>query len=206
MFSAFISGFFIGLSLIVAIGPQNAYLIRQGLLKQNVFAAALFCSMSDIILIIIGITGVTFFSKKFFSDYYDLLILIASIWLSLYGLMKLKNAIFGNYAHFNFTNSNAKLKSTLIPLAIITFGNPHVYLDTVVLIGSFSQKFPLHKAAYGLGASLASLIFFFSLAYAASLFSQLMQSKFAWRFLDGTIALIMFALSYKIASGSSLIL
>ena len=130
----------------------------------------------------------------------DWLFAVAAIWLACYGLLRLKEAIKGNSALVVESASSNGLTSTLSFLAVLTFANPHVYLDTVVLIGSVSQQFPGNiKVAYALGASLASFVFFFSLAYGAKLLSPIMQKPVAWRLLDSLIAFVMFALAIKIA-------
>ncbi len=112
--------------------------------------------------------------------------------------MRLRDAVKGKSALVIESASTNGLISTLSTLMILTFANPHVYLDTVVLIGSVSQQFPGNiKVAYVLGASLASFVFFFSLAYGAKLLSPIMQKPIAWQFLDGFIALVMFSLAIK---------
>ena len=128
----------------------------------------------------------------------DWLFSISAIWLTVYGLIRLRDAVKGKSALVIERASTNGLISTLSTLMILTFANPHVYLDTVVLIGSVSQQFPGNiKVAYVLGASLASFVFFFSLAYGANLLSPIMQKPTAWRILDGFIAFIMFSLAIK---------
>ena len=130
----------------------------------------------------------------------DWLFAVAAIWLACYGLLRLKDAIKGNSALVVGSASSNRLTSTLSFLAVLTFANPHVYLDTVVLIGSISQQFPGNiKVAYVLGASLASFIFFFGLAYGAKFLSPIMQKTEAWRVLDSFIAVVMFSLAIKMA-------
>ena len=128
----------------------------------------------------------------------DWLFAVAAIWLACYGLLRLKDAINGNSALVIENASSNGLTSTLSFLAILTFANPHVYLDTVVLIGSISQQFPDNtKITYIIGASLASFVFFFSLAYGAKFLSPVMQRPMAWRVLDSLIAFVMFSLAIK---------
>jgi len=198
MLSAFLTGFFLGFSLILAIGAQNSFVLRQGLIGRHVFTVALFCSLSDAILISVGVAGISIFLNNFIDLFSDWLFGISAIWLTVYGLMRLKDAVKGKSALVIESASTNGLISTLSFLVVLTFANPHVYLDTVVLIGSVSQQFTGNiKVAYALGASLASFVFFFSLAYGAKLLSPIMQKPIAWRVLDGFIAFVMFSLAIK---------
>jgi len=200
MLSAFITGFILGFSLILVIGAQNSFVLRQGLVSRHVFSVAIFCSLSDALLIIIGIAGISIFLNNYIVFFADWLFAVSAIWLACYGLLRLKDAIKGNSALIVEDTSNNGITSTLSFLAVITFANPHVYLDTVFLIGSVSQQFSGNtKLAYATGSSLASFIFFFSLAYGAKLLSPIMQKTVAWRVLDSFIAFIMFSLAIKMA-------
>ena len=198
MLSAFLTGFFLGFSLILAIGAQNSFVLRQGLMDRHVFTVAIFCSLSDALLISIGVAGISIFLNNYIDLVSDWLFGISAIWLTVYGLMRLKDAVKGKSALVIETTSTNGLISTLSFLVVLTFANPHVYLDTVILIGSISQQFPGNiKVAYVLGAALASFVFFFSLAYGAKLLSPIMQKPIAWRVLDGFIAFVMFSLAIK---------
>ena len=200
MITAFLTGFFLGISLIVAIGAQNAFVLRQGILRQHVFYVALFCAISDAILIIIGITGISIFLNSFVNKYSNLLFGISSIWLSGYGIIRLISAFKSNSA-INVKKTSIKgLFPTLTALFALTFANPHVYLDTVILIGSVSQQFSGElKVGFAIGASLASFIFFFSLSYGSKLLIPIMKSPFSWRIFDSLIALFMFSIAFKLA-------
>ena len=198
MLSAFLTGFILGFSLILAIGAQNSFVLRQGLMGRHVFTVALFCSLSDALLISIGVAGISIFLNNYIDLVSDWLFGISAIWLTGYGLMRFRDAVKGKSALVIEIASTNGLISTLSFLVILTFANPHVYLDTVVLIGSVSQQFPGNiKVAYVLGASLASFVFFFSLAYGAKFLSPIMQKPIAWRLLDGFIAFVMFSLAIK---------
>lgn len=200
MFIAFLTGSLLGISLILVIGAQNAFVLRQGILRQHIFYVVLFCSISDALLICIGITGISFFFNNFISEYSSLLFGLASIWLIIYGFVRLKSAFKSNLI---FTVDKLEPKSllqTLSVLSVLTFANPHVYLDTVVLIGSVSQQFTSNlKIAFAIGASLSSFIFFFSLGYGAKIFAPLMQKPLSWKFLDLLIAVTMFTIAFKLA-------
>ena len=200
MLSAFLTGFILGFSLILAIGAQNSFVLRQGLMGRHIFIVALFCSLSDAFLISIGVAGISMFLNNYIYLVSNWLFGISAIWLAGYGLLRLRDAINGNSALVIESASSNGLISTLSFLAVLTFANPHVYLDTVVLIGSVSQQFSGNtKLAYVLGASIASFVFFFSLAYGAKFLSPIMQKPIAWRLLDSFIAFVMFTLAIKIA-------
>ena len=169
MIYAFLTGFFLGFSLILAIGAQNSFVLRQGLIGRHVLIVALFCALSDTLLIIIGVVGISTL-LDFIGQLSNLLYGISAIWLIGYGLLRLRDAIKGKSALNAEKISVNGLASTLVFLAVVTFANPHVYLDTVVLLGSISQQFSGdNKIAYTLGASTASFAFFFSLSYGARL-------------------------------------
>ncbi len=198
MLSAFLSGFILGLSLILAIGAQNSFVLRQGLMNRHVFIVALFCSLSDALLIGIGVVGISLFLNNYINLVSDWLFGFSAIWLAGYGMLRLRDAVIGKSVLIAENSSVNGLVSTLSFLSVLTFANPHVYLDTVVLIGSVSQQFPDNtKLAYVLGASIASFVFFFSLAYGAKLLSPIMQKPIAWRILDSFIAFVMFSLAIK---------
>ena len=200
MLSAFLTGFILGFSLILAIGAQNSFVLRQGLMGRHVFTVALFCSLSDALLISFGVAGISIFLNNYIDLVSDWLFGISAIWLTGYGLMRLRDAVIGKSALIAENSSVNGLVSTLSFLSVLTFANPHVYLDTVFLIGSVSQQFPGNtKLAYVLGASIASFVFFFSLAYGAKFLSPIMQKPIAWRLLDSFIAFVMFSLAIKMA-------
>ena len=199
MIYAFLTGFILGFSLILAIGAQNSFVLRQGLIGRHVFIVALFCALSDALLIIIGVAGISIF-LNYIDLVSDWLFGISAIWLAGYGLLRLRDAVTGKSALIAENSSANGLASTLSFLAVVTFANPHVYLDTVVLIGSVSQQFSGDtKLAYLLGASIASFVFFFSLSYGAKLLAPIMKRPSAWRILDGSIALLMFIIAVKLA-------
>ena len=198
MLGAFLTGFILGFSLILVIGAQNSFVLRQGLMGRHVFTVALFCSLADALLISIGVAGISIFLNNYIDTMSDWLFGISAIWLTGYGLLRLRDVVKGKSDLVIEVASTNGLISTLSFLVVLTFANPHVYLDTVVLIGSVSQQFPGNiKVAYVLGASLASFVFFFSLAYGAKFLSPIMQKPIASQLLDGFIALVMFSLAIK---------
>ena len=200
MLSAFLTGLFLGLSLIVAIGAQNAFVIRSGILRNHIFYIALFCAISDSLLIIIGIAGISFFLKDFMNEFSNIIFGFSALWLFSYGLLRIRSALINNYLTVDNNSKSSSLLKAISIVAVFTFVNPHVYLDTMVLIGSVSQQFYENdKISFALGASLASFVFFFSLAYGAKLLAPKMQSASSWRILDFLIALIMFTIAIKLA-------
>ena len=204
MIQSFLTGFLLGLSLIVAIGAQNTFVLRQGILGQHVFYVALFCALSDALLICIGVAGISFFLNNFISQNSNILFALSAVWLAGYGVIRLRSALKSNNTIEIEASTIKGLLPTISVAAVLTFLNPHVYLDTMILIGSISQQFSgFHKIIFTFGAVLASFIFFFSLAYGARLLIPIMQHPFSWRILDSLIALIMFTIAFQLASAGN---
>ena len=198
--SSYATGFALGFSLILAIGAQNAFVLRQGLLRQHVLPVVLFCAVSDMILIVAGVGGLSLLIADVASQYAPFLFGLAALWLAAYGVMRLRSAIHAIDAISTDAPAAGSVSAVLATAAMLTFGNPHVYLDTVVLIGTVSLKFQgMDKLAYGAGAATASFVFFFALGYGATLLAPQMQRANAWRVLDTVIALVMFALAFGMA-------
>ena len=202
--SIFFSGFLISLSLILAIGAQNTFVLRQGLKRQHILPLILFCSFSDAFLICLGVLGFGTLLEPIFQKYADFMLCGAAIWLGGYGILRLREASRSSVLALS-GDAVSSLKLVLSTAAILTFANPHVYLDTVVLIGSISQQFINEsKIAYTLGACVSSFVFFFSISYGAKVLSPLMKSQFSWRILDFLIALIMFTIAWSLIISSNL--
>ena len=185
--SDFIQGFIIGSTLILAIGPQNLYVINQGLKKNFVFIVVLICSLSDSLLIVCGI----YLSNNILSlntSIITIMKLIGGIWLILYGINKIKNSR-QHEIKSSEINAASFTKVVLTTLAI-TYANPHVYLDTVILLGSISINFD-SKFYFGLGAIFASFIFFFSLGYFSNFLSQYVKSPKVWFYVDNIMGILM---------------
>ena len=200
MIQSFLTGFFLGLSLIIVIGAQNTFVLRQGILNQHVFYVALFCALSDALLITIGVAGISFFFHNFINQYINIFFGLSSLWLTSYGVIRLKSAFKSNKTIDIEALTSKKLLPTIAVAAVLTFLNPHVYLDTMILIGSISQQFyGLYKITFAIGACFASFLFFFSLAYGSKLLVPIMQHPFSWKILDSLIALIMFAIAFNLA-------
>ena len=185
--SDFIQGFIIGSSLIIAIGPQNLYVINQGLKKNYILIVVLLCSLSDSLLIVCGI----YLSNSLINLNESLIItmkLIGGIWLILYGLNKIKNSNSHNIENKEF--KELSLNKVVFTTLAITYANPHVYLDTVVLLGSISVNFD-NKFYFGLGAIVASFVFFFTLGYFSKFLSKYIKSKKVWFYIDNIMGFLM---------------
>ena len=201
MFPAFLTGFFLGLSLIVAIGAQNAFVLRQGILRQHIFYIALFCSISDSLLITLGILGISYFLNDFINEFSKIIFGFSSLWLFTYGALRIRSAFKAHTTILTNSLDSNNLFHAISIVAIFTFANPHVYLDTMILIGSISQQFiDLNKAYFAIGACSASFVWFFALAYGAKLLTPIMQKPSHWRILDSLIALTMFIIAFNLAS------
>ena len=190
MFSASLSGFLTSLSLILAIGAQNAFILRQGLKREHIFSLCLFCALLDALLISLGVAG--FGAIAGLSSGLNRLILVAgSAFLTAYGITRLIAAWRGVYA-FQDGADTRSLGATLALAAMFTWANPHVYLDTVFLLGAVSTGFSgAEKWTFAFGAIAASFMFFFSLGYGARQLSPVMRSVAAWRILDLSIGVLM---------------
>ncbi|OLP44829.1 LysE/ArgO family amino acid transporter [Rhizobium oryziradicis] len=197
MQNAFFSGLSLGLSLILAIGAQNAFVLKQGLRKEHVFALCLACATADALLIALGITALAQVSA-IFPAFALVLRYGGATFLLLYSLRHAYAAITHNGTLTPANQPKTSLIKSLATCLALTFLNPHVYLDTVLLIGSVSSRFPDHRLAFGLGAVTASYAFFFSLGYGARFLAPLFAKPQAWRVLDGAIALVMAWIAIKL--------
>ena len=178
-----ILGFITGLSLILAIGAQNIFVIEQGLKKQHVFLVCLICSISDLILIFLGIFLFHYFNQLFNQT----VELILNILLILFLLHFIYSKIKTHYLDINFSNdlTNISKINIFIKTLGFTYLNPHVYSDTVFFLGNFSKNYLLNqKIAFGIGAAIASFLFFFALGYLSNYLSKYAKSKKVWRVIN----------------------
>ncbi len=192
--SYFILGFFTGLSLILAIGAQNIFVIEQGLKKQFIFTVCAICTLSDFLLIFLGIFLFHYF-ESFFSPSVELILnILLFLFLIHFIWKKLKN-INTNF-EINQKNETKGLGSVIIKTLGFTFLNPHVYSDTVFFLGNFSKSFLINqKLLFGFGATLSSIIFFFTLGYLSKFLSNYLNSNKVWKIINMLIILFMSALS-----------
>ncbi|MFV2002107.1 MAG: LysE/ArgO family amino acid transporter [Paracoccaceae bacterium] len=195
MLGAAVTGFVTAFSLILAIGAQNAFVLRQGLKRTHVFWLCLLCAASDAILISAGIVGFGAL-VSLWPDFPRLMALAGAGFLLIYGALRFIAAWRGIY-QIEPAAVSAGLWQTLAVGAAFTWLNQHVYLDTLGLIGAISTRYDevSAKAAFGLGAVTSSFVFFFSLGYGARLLSPVMASARAWRVLDVVIGLVMWWLA-----------
>ena len=187
--TAFLAGFLLGLSLILAIGAQNAFVLKQGLRGEHVFWVCLTCALSDAILIAVGVAGFSMMIAKL--PWLDPAMRYGgAAFLLWYGGRCLWAAVTVKTGLKPADTKSQSLKSTLLICLAFTWLNPHVYLDTVALLGSVSTQYD-NRLAFALGAMLASFVFFFALGYGASLLRSVLAKPAAWRVLDGFIGFIM---------------
>ena len=193
MLSSFVPGFLLSLSLIVAIGAQNAFVLRQGLRREHVIWVCLTCGMSDAILIAAGVAGFGALAENV--PWFEPLMRYGGAgFLIIYGWRNAVSAWRGGETLQAEDRVPATLSKTLMMLLALTFLNPHVYLDTLVLLGSISAQYE-SRLAFGAGAVLASLSFFFALGYGARLLEPVFAKPLSWRILDAFIALTMWAIA-----------
>ena len=192
-----ILGFFTGLSLILAIGAQNIFVIEQGLKRQYVFLVCLICSLSDLILIFLGIFLFEYF-KSLFTDNIELIFnILLFIFLIYFITTKLKFK-FKNL-EVNIDANKLSLKNVIIKTLGFTYLNPHVYSDTVFFLGNFSKNFLItQKYFFGIGASIASFLFFFSLGYLSKFLSKYLKNYRIWQTINTFIIIFMGSLALYI--------
>lgn len=194
---AFLPGFALSLSLILAIGAQNAFVLRQGLAGRHVFWVCLTCAVSDAALITAGILGAGGLAARL-PWFTPLMQYGGAAFLLVYGGRSLISAWRGGGV-LRAQGGGGGLGRTLLTLLALTWLNPHVYLDTVVLIGSISAQYP-DRIGFGAGAVLASFSFFFALGYGAALLAPVFARPRAWQVLDGGIGLVMWAIAARLIS------
>ena len=188
----FLLGLLTGGSLILAIGPQNLFVIEQGLKKNFVFSVTTICVVSDILLILLGI-----FIYNIFDDIPLEVEIILNILLILFLIMYIKSRIleFKQKFKLNINRRTKNYKDTLLKTLGFTYLNPHVYSDTVFILGNLSKNFTLNnKIFFALGASLASIIFFYSLGYLSSFLANFIKKGNAWNYINKFIIIFMSAI------------
>ncbi len=196
--SAALAGFFLGASLIIAIGAQNAFILRQGLLRSHVFILCLICAVSDAALIAAGVAGL----GTLVAHSPTLLLVVTlggAIFLGSYAVIAFRRALRPGAMQAGSPQVMG-LKAAVATCLTFTFLNPHVYLDMVVLIGSLSAAYSgTDRIAYGLGAAAASFVWFFGLGYGARLLQPIFSKPAAWRVLDVIIGVVMGLLAISLA-------
>jgi len=187
-------GFFTGLSLILAIGAQNIFVIEQGLKKQHIFLVCLICSLSDLILIFLGIFLFHYFVQYFNSTIELIFNILLIIFLLHFIYSKIK--IYNSSINFNSDTKNISTLNILLKTLGFTYLNPHVYSDTVFFLGNFSKNFLINdKIIFGIGASVASFLFFFLIGYLSKFLSKYAQRQNIWKTINLFIIVFMSALT-----------
>ena len=201
-FAVFLTGLGMGLSLIVAIGAQNAFVLRQGLKGEHVLPVCLACALSDAVLITLGVTS--FARVTAWLPWLDPVMRLGGAgFLIVYGARSLLAALRTQDAlAVSETGAPGSLAAALLTCFSFTWLNPHVYLDTVVLLGSISTQFPGEEWSFAAGATTGSFAFFFALGYGATLLRPVFANPLAWRILESLIALVMWAIALKLLLGS----
>ena len=183
-------GFITGLSLILAIGAQNIFVIEQGLKKQYIFLVCIICSISDLLLIFLGIFLFQYFGSFFNSTIELILNILLFIFLAhfIYGKISIQK----NKINFNQEVKSISLTGIITKTLAFTYLNPHVYSDTVFFLGNFSKNLlMIDKYYFGIGASIASFLFFFSIGYLSKMLSKYLQSEMIWRRINLFIIIFM---------------
>jgi L-lysine exporter family protein LysE/ArgO len=189
---AALAGLGTGLSLIVVIGAQNAFVLRQGILRAYVPAIVLICALSDLVLIVAGVAGIGAVVRAF-PLAIELVTIIGGLFLLGYGLLAARRAL--RPAGLATDNGGVgSLRAAVLTCVALTWLNPHVYLDTVLLLGSVANSYGADRWAFGAGAALGSALWFSGLGFGARLLRGLFARPLAWRVLDVLIAAVMITL------------
>tara|TARA_B100001250_G_scaffold148395_1_gene127135 strand:+ start:46 stop:660 length:615 start_codon:yes stop_codon:yes gene_type:complete len=192
-------GFFTGLSLILVLGAQNIFVIEQGLKKQYVFLVCLICSISDLFLIFVGIFLFHYFSQFFNSTIELIFNILLLIFLFYFIYTKIKTFNKNETINFNKNIKNISAISIFLKTLGFTYLNPHVYSDTVFFLGNFSKNFSMiQKINFGIGASIASFLFFFTIGYLSTFLSKYLISEKIWKIINFFIIIFMSLLSIYI--------
>lgn len=199
LLSSMISGFITGAGLIIAIGAQNAFVLKQGILKNHIGIVVFTSAIADIILIMCGVAGIGALVKEL-PILMNIFRFGGAAFLGYYGFLAAQRAWQGT-GSLSITESSMMTKSQVfLSCLAFTLLNPHVYLDTMVLIGTISTRYEgVSQLTFGLGACIASLVWFTSLGYGARLLRPIFTKPNAWRVLDGMIAIFMFVLCLLLA-------
>lgn len=197
LLTAALAGLGFGLSLIVAIGAQNAYVLRQGLRKEHVFVIVAICALSDALLIAVGVAGLGAIIQQL--GWLLLLIeLVGGVFLCTYGVMAAKRAWKPEVLATDTGGKAVSLKVAAGTALALTYLNPHVYLDTVLLLGSIAGTYEANRWWFAAGAMLGSVMWFSTLGFGARLLDPVFKKPSAWRVLDAIIAVVMFTLGMSL--------
>ena len=192
-----ISGFLLGASLIIAIGAQNAFVLKLGIIRKHVFTVVMICALSDAVLIVAGVGGFGTLIQST-PGLIKAVSWLGAGFLFIYGAMAFARA-FKTQSLATAQIAPPSLMKTIITVLSLTFLNPHVYLDTVVLLGGLSARYAgAAQIAYGAGAVLASFVWFFALGYGARLLAPVFERPVSWKVLEFSIGVIMWSIAVKL--------
>jgi L-lysine exporter family protein LysE/ArgO len=195
--TGFLAGLSLGGSLIIAIGSQNAFVLKQGLKQEHVFIICLLCAVSDALLITAGVSGFSVIINKI--PWIEIIARYGgAIFLASYGVRSFWTALKTDVTLTPAEKSNSSLAVVVTTCLAFTWLNPHVYLDTVVLLGAISAQFPGQKIEFTLGAILASFLFFFSLGYGAIMLTPFFKKPLSWKILDFIIGGVMCFIAFNL--------
>ncbi|AXH10640.1 amino acid transporter [Malaciobacter halophilus] len=199
MIELYTKGFFVTLSLIVAIGAQNAYILKLGLLRQYVFPAVILCTFFDLILISLGVFGLGFFIKGN-QSLINIIAIIGIVFLSSYAFLSFKKALKSDTLLIEKSKDKKSFKEVLSLLLVFTFLNPHTYLDTVLLIGGIGANIINfdEKLAFLFGTVSGSFVWFFSLGFFSKFLIPLFKKSITWKILDTIIGIVMLIIAYSL--------
>ncbi|WP_103258864.1 LysE/ArgO family amino acid transporter [Tabrizicola aquatica] len=200
MLEAALNGYFVAVSLILAIGAQNAFVLRQGLRREHVAAVVAVCAISDAILIGAGVAGFGTISARL-PWFGEAMRWLGVAFLLVYGALRFRAAARGGAALRPSDTGSAPLGKVLATCLVLTWANPHVYLDTVVLIGSISAQYAPYQVAFGVAAAFGSLSFFTALGFGARLLAPVFAKASAWVWLELGVGLVMWAIAAGLAFG-----
>jgi len=199
MQAAFLAGFGLGLSLILAIGAQNAFVLRQGIRREHVWAVVMTCAISDAVLIAAGVAGFGALARAV-PWLEPVMRWGGAAFLLVYGAQAFRAAWRGGEALRVRDTQAQSARAAVLTCLALTWANPHVYLDTVVLLGSISAQYESHSG-FALGAMLASFVFFFTLGYGARLLAPLFARPNSWRVLDLGVGVVMWMVAAALLRG-----
>jgi L-lysine exporter family protein LysE/ArgO len=192
-----VPGLLTGLSLIIAIGAQNAFVIRQGLSRSHVLLVVLICATSDALLIFLGTGGLgTVIQSK--PDLLEFIRWFGVLYLTWFGAKSVRSVLSHQSLEVGEGTTSSK-KAVILSVLGFTFLNPHVYLDTVILLGSIANQFEEDRWYFALGASLGSVLWFSAIGFGAKAASRFMSRPVFWKILDSLIAIVMFSVAIFLA-------
>lgn len=200
MFEAALQGYLVAVSLILAIGAQNAFVLRQGLRREHVGAVVAVCAVSDAVLIAAGVAG--FGAAQALVPWLGTAMRWAGVaFLAVYGALRFRAALRGGEALRPAGGASAPLRQVVATCLLLTWANPHVYLDTVVLMGSISAQYAPWRGVFAVAAALGSLSFFAALGFGARLLAPVFARPGAWVWLEVGVGITMWAIALGLAAG-----